>query len=95
MCPGGEGEAEAVMVEGVDQPFAVVESAISFIWTLSEYCQLLDQLPLGKEAGRSPFELFTKISEYRNVLTRGPPELFQHFRISARALHVLNLIWFG
>ncbi len=53
MCPGGEGEAEAVMVEGVDQPFAVVESAISFIWTLSEYCQLLDQLPLGKEAGWS------------------------------------------
>jgi hypothetical protein len=54
VCPGGEGEAEAVMVEGVDQPFAVVESAISFIWTLSEYCQLLDQLPLGKEAGWSP-----------------------------------------
>jgi len=46
VCPGGE-EAEAVKVEGVDQPFAFAESAISFIWTLSEYCQLLDQLPLG------------------------------------------------
>jgi hypothetical protein len=43
---GGE-EAEAVLVVGVEQPFAFVESAISFIWTLSEYCQLLDQLPLG------------------------------------------------
>ncbi len=66
MCPGGEGEAEAVLVEGVDQPFAVVESAISFIWTLSEYCQLLDQLPLGRGGGGwSPsnffLELFTKI----------------------------------
>ncbi len=33
-------------------------------------------------------------------LTRGPPELVQHFRIEGvhigpRALHVLNLIWFG
>jgi len=46
VCPGGE-EAEAVKVEGVDQPFAFAESAISFIWTLSEYCQLLDQLPLA------------------------------------------------
>jgi hypothetical protein len=36
-----------------------------------------------------------------NELTRGPPELVQQFRlqggihIGARALHVLNLIWFG
>ncbi len=36
-----------------------------------------------------------------NELTRGPPELVQHFRfiggvhIGARALHVLNLMWFG
>jgi hypothetical protein len=36
-----------------------------------------------------------------NELTRGPPELVQHVllkggaHIGARALHVLNLIWFG
>ncbi len=34
-----------------------------------------------------------------NELTRGPPGLVQHFigrvHIGARALHVLNLIWFG
>jgi hypothetical protein len=28
-------------------------------------------------------------------LTKGPPELIQYFHIGARALHVLNLIWFG
>ncbi len=36
-----------------------------------------------------------------NELTRGPLEIVHHFRfkggvhIGARALHVLNLIWFG
>jgi hypothetical protein len=31
-------------------------------------------------------------------LTRGPPELVQHFRLQGEftsAMHVLNLIWFG
>jgi hypothetical protein len=41
------------------------------------------------------FELLCVGQPYSNELTRGPPELVQHFRFGARALHVLNLIWFG
>ena len=48
LVSGGGEECEAVLVSGLEHPFTVVESAVSFIWTLSEYCQLLDQLPLGE-----------------------------------------------
>jgi hypothetical protein len=72
---GGE-EAEAVLVVGVEQPFAFVESAISFIWTLSEYCHLLDQLPLGMRLWGEHVRNNLQVASYAKNTTFKPFPLF-------------------
>jgi hypothetical protein len=45
-------------------------------------------------------EHFNAVQSHSNELTKGPPELVQYFfcrgtSYRARALHFINLIWFG
>jgi hypothetical protein len=55
----------------------------------------------GPSSFRCFFEQCSGSRAHSKELTRRPPELLQHFsyiggvHIGARALHVLNFIWFG